>query len=194
MDGWCLQCWTGVSGHSQSIPTCLDHATVVDDAHVPSSEWGIVAVKPWDSVMSSKQWVRCCTRDRSSVQWSRSVSRTFATPYPPSVSGVSSTYRTYTCGQVASCTQCSGVSQATLNANDILTQTWAMSLDAPMQSGELEAEEGEAMDESPSVGHVTCTYVGGVPRSRTVRTKDVPSLGSELQASLCEVCVDRGSV
>ncbi len=122
------------------------------------------------------------------------VSRTFATPYPPSVQGsVPPTEHTLV-GKSPPAPSVPGSRQATLNANDILTQTWAMSLDAPMQSGELEAEEGEAMDESPSVGHVTCTYVGGVSKKSTVRAKDVPSLGSELQASLCEVCVDRGSV
>ncbi len=97
------------------------------------------------------------------------VSRNFVTPNPPSVRGsVPPTERTLVGGSPRGM-NAQGSREGTPNATDILTQTRAMSLDAPAQSGKFEAEEVEAMDESPTAGRMTCARVeegrrGNLPR------------------------------
>ncbi len=121
------------------------------------------------------------------------VSRTFVTPNPPSVRGsVPPTERTLVGGSPRGM-NAQGSREGTPNATELLTQTRAMSLDAPAQSGEFEAEEGEAMDDSPTAGRTTRAGGGGVSRKSTARPKDSPSVGSELQAVPCGACVERGS-
>ncbi len=121
------------------------------------------------------------------------VSRNFVTPNPPSVRGsVPPTERTLVGGSPRGM-NAQGSREGTPNATDILTQTRAMSLDAPAQSGKFEAEEVEAMDESPTAGRMTRASGGGASRKSTARPKGVPSVGSELQAVPCGACMERGS-